>query len=360
MQPKRVNEIDLLRFLAALSVVLFHYAFRGYAADGHSVMPYLGLAPVAKYGFLGVQLFFMISGFVILMTAAQSSLRDFAISRLVRLYPAFWVSCTATFLVILGAGAPRFSASFVEYLENMTMLGGFFDVHDMDGAYWSLYVEIRFYVLVALVLILGRIEQAQAFLISWLVVSAALTLFPVDKLREWFVVDYSAFFIAGAAYYLIWSKGLSRTRITIVLASFPLALLSVSGMDRFVAHYHTALDGRVVAGIVLLFFVAMGLVATGLTGWLGRRRWALAGAVTYPLYLLHGNIGYIIFNAEYPRWNAHVLLWGTLVFMILLAYAVNVVIERPVARPMKAGLNRAFDLLERWFVRMGIRTSARS
>src|SRR3954467_14113203 len=53
----RVNEIDLLRFLAALAVVFYHYAFRGYAADNMTVMPYPLLAPAAKYGYLGVDLF---------------------------------------------------------------------------------------------------------------------------------------------------------------------------------------------------------------------------------------------------------------------------------------------------------------
>ena len=87
---RRINEIDFLRFVAALSVVLFHYSFRGHAADDLSVMPYPVLETVARYGYLGVDLFFLISGFVILMTASSGSLKDFVISRAVRLYPAFW------------------------------------------------------------------------------------------------------------------------------------------------------------------------------------------------------------------------------------------------------------------------------
>ena len=85
MTKSRVNEIDLLRFIAALAVVFFHYTFRGYAADAMTIMPYPLLAPFSKYGYLGVELFFMISGFVILMTAANGSLRKFVVSRFVRL-----------------------------------------------------------------------------------------------------------------------------------------------------------------------------------------------------------------------------------------------------------------------------------
>ena len=136
MRLNRVYEIDLLRFFAALSVVFFHYSFRGYAADGMSVMPYPLLAPGVKYGYLGVELFFMISGFVILMTVSGGSLRSFLISRAVRLYPAFWVCSTLTFLARILFGGERFTASISQYLINMTMTSGFSHVQAIDDVYW--------------------------------------------------------------------------------------------------------------------------------------------------------------------------------------------------------------------------------
>src|SRR5215210_3755070 len=178
----RVTEIDLLRFLAAFLVVLYHYTFRGYAADDMSIMPYPLLAPISKYGYLGVELFFLISGFVILMTASSGSLKKFTISRIVRLYPAFWVCCTVTFIVILLIGGERYSASFTQYLVNMTMLSEFLNVPDLDGVYWSLFVEIKFYALVALVLLVGRIHRAQSLLIMWLIITITLTVFPISAM----------------------------------------------------------------------------------------------------------------------------------------------------------------------------------
>ena len=133
MTKTRVNEIDLLRFVAALSVVFFHYAFRGYAGDAKTVMPYPMLATAGKYGYLGVDLFFMISGFVILMTASNGSFKDFAVSRAARLYPAFWACCTVTFGAILAIGGVRYHATFSQYLVNMTMLSEFFHVPYIDG-----------------------------------------------------------------------------------------------------------------------------------------------------------------------------------------------------------------------------------
>jgi len=346
-QKERVNEIDLLRFIAAMAVVIFHYAFRGYAADSMTVMPYPWLAPLAKYGYLGAQLFFMISGFVILMTAANGSLLRFVVSRLVRLYPVFWVCCTISFALIVALGGARYSASFSQYLVNMTMLSGFVHVPSIDGVYWSLFVELQFYALVVAVLVMGKIHQAQAFLSAWLVVCAALELLPLGGLRHLSIFEYAPFFIAGATCFLIWSKGLSSARLGMVVGAWSLAVYgSIASLPEFERHYHTAMNGYVVGGLVSIFFLAMLMVALRLTGRFGRSPWPVAGALTYPLYLLHQNIGYMIFNIAYPAVNPHVLLWGTLVAVLGLSYAVNLIAERALELPMKR-------TLERWLANLG-------
>jgi peptidoglycan/LPS O-acetylase OafA/YrhL len=344
MTGKRVHEIDLLRFLAAMAVVLFHYAFRGYAGDNMSSMPYPLLAPVAKYGYLGVELFFMISGFVILMTAAGGSLQGFVVSRVVRLYPAFWACCTVTFLVTLVLGGMHYSATFDEYVVNMTMLADFFGVTSIDGAYWSLYIEMRFYALVAVVLLLRQIRQAQWFLIFWLAASIALEIVPRYKLRYLLIVDYSAFFIAGATFYLIWAEGLTRTRAAMIFAAWPLAIFeSIHWLPDADHRYHTHMSRFIVGEIVTGFFLVMLLVALKRTGVVGRKRWLLAGALTYPLYLLHQHIGFMIFNAAYPAVNAHVLLWGMIAAVLLAAFAVHVLVEKRLAAAMKQAINRFIE-----------------
>lgn len=333
----RVNEIDLLRFMAALAVVFFHYSFRGFAANGMSVMPYPLLASFSKYGYLGVELFFIISGFVILMTASSGSLRDFTISRMVRLYPAFWACCTFTFLVTMAIGGSRFTASVPQLLINLTMLNGFVGVPSIDGAYWSLFVEMRFYALVGFVLIVGRIRQAEAFIVAWLLASIVLELIPVGKLRYLFIVDFSAYFIAGATFFLVWSKGMSPTRLAIVAVSWSLALLqSMRDLPGFEKHYSTHMDYVVVAAIISSFFVVMLLVSLRLTGRLGSMRWVLVGAVTYPLYLLHQNFGFMVFNLYYPSVNSHLLLWGMVSIAIGMAVVVHVFVERRLSPHLKS------------------------
>lgn len=344
MNKPRANEIDLLRFLAALAVVIFHYAFRGYAARASS-MPYPLLEDAAKYGFYGVDLFFMISGFVILMSAQSGNLRNFVISRIVRLYPAFWVCCTLT-AATLFLYAPR-PPTLVQYVSNMTMLSGFgfmqriAPVGHIDGSYWSLVVEIRFYTLVAVLLLLRRIRDAERFLAGWLATVVLYELAQVGFLRDVLIVDYASYFIAGAMMYRIWALGLTRMRIGVIVASWGLALYETwIRLPRFEAATHTTMDRGIVLSLITAFFVVLFLVAVRKTGWIGRRNWMVYGALTYPLYLVHEAIGFVIFNGFYPGVNPHLLLWGTVAGMIAVAYAVSMHVEEPVAHALRRQLNR--------------------
>jgi peptidoglycan/LPS O-acetylase OafA/YrhL len=339
--PARINELDLLRFLAVMAIVFFHYAFRGYAGDQMTVMPYPLLAAPSRYGYLTLELLFMISGFVIAMTALNRSLQHFAISRVVRLYPAFWVCCTLTFAVTLAIGEPRYVATFGQYLVNLTMLAEFVRVPSIDGVYWFLYVEILFYALVGAAVLVGGPRRFEGFLALWLLGELALELLPIGRLPARVLADYSVCFIAGAEFFLIFSKGISPARIVMIAASFGLSILqAINRLPGFEKHYSTTMDRYVVTGIITASFVVMFLVSIRRMGILGRRRWFLAGAISYPLFLLHENIGFMIFNALYPSINPHLLFWGTIVVMIGAACAVHVLIEKRLSFAMNAAVTR--------------------
>ncbi|WP_211345418.1 acyltransferase family protein [Marilutibacter aestuarii] len=332
-----MNEIDLLRFVAAMAVVFYHYAFRGFAGGDRTTLAYPLLESIAKYGFMGVELFFMISGFVILMTAANGSLRKFVVSRIARLYPAFWVCCSLTFLAILLIGAPHFSATFVQYLVNMTMLNGFVRVASIDGVYWSLFVEIQFYAMVSLVLMLGLIGRVQALLLGWLAATIVLAFLPMPlpMLRLLLIADYAPYFIAGAVCYLVWSSGASAARWGMLAACLGMALRdALGGLPLFEQRYDTRMNRGAVVAIIMSYFAVMAMVALRWTGPLARRRWLLAGALTYPLYLLHQNIGYMIFNLAGPVLDPHLLFWGTLSLMLLASWLVHVHVERRLSGPL--------------------------
>jgi peptidoglycan/LPS O-acetylase OafA/YrhL len=103
----------------------------------------------------------------------------------------------------------------------------------------------------------------------------------------------------------------------------------------------STLNAGIVIGILTLFFVVMLLIALGRTGAIARHRWPLAGAISYPLYLLHQNIGYLVFNRFYPTVNAHLLFWGMIAAVLGAAYGVHVLVERRFAARMKTYLTGA-------------------
>jgi peptidoglycan/LPS O-acetylase OafA/YrhL len=332
MRNERLNELDLFRFLAALGVVLYHYAFRGAAADGLTVMKYPALLPALKYGHLGVQFFFIISGFVILMTASRGGARRFLASRVARLYPAFWTACTLTFLVLLLAGQPLFQVSFSQYLANLTMFGNYLRVEPLDGVYWTLFVEMRFYAWVFLVLALGKIHRAQSLLLVWLAVTVAMRFVHVPVLQFLTIDAYAPYFIGGALLYLIGSRGFSWVRTGALGVAWALSVwYSVRAVPGLEAYYHAPQSRVVTAALVTLFYAVMLLAALGKTGLVGRMNWVALGALTYPLYLLHQNIGYVVFNALYSNVNRHVLFWGMVALMLALSYAVHILVERRLA-----------------------------
>ena len=141
MSRGRVPELDLLRFTAAATVVVFHFYV---LLPGNTTFEQ-AISAVSRFGFLGVPLFFMISGFVILWTAFNRTPGRFVLARLCRLYPSYWVCVLITSGVLAWAGG---APSWRQLVTNLTMFQHFFGFDSIDQVYWTLYVELKFYALV--------------------------------------------------------------------------------------------------------------------------------------------------------------------------------------------------------------------
>src|SRR5581483_4971733 len=125
--------LDPLRFAAALGVAVFHLTFWSWAGSATGTAPgfehyvaaglqFQSAAPFTWFGWVGVEIFFVISGFVIANSARNASPSAFLLGRALRLYPAVWVCATATFIVLLFF-APGSAAKFVgPYLKAMLLI----------------------------------------------------------------------------------------------------------------------------------------------------------------------------------------------------------------------------------------------
>lgn len=344
-QPSRYYEIDLLRFVAAMAVVLYHFVYRGYQSGQLSPVEYPMLGQVCKYGYLGVELFFLISGYVILHSAQGKTLGQFFVSRVRRLYPAYWVACTLCFVVVrlfravYGAGnwPPLFDVSLRDYCYNMSMLQTFFGVRDIDGSYWTLAVEISFYFLVSLLLAFGWLKHLVPVLVGWL---GYCTLVGPTESAEPFVwlffPRYAPFFIAGMLFYLLQTNQAARWKLSgLLLWAYGLSWQAARAdtLDKsafFHEHFSVAVVVAILTGCYGLFLL---IITRKLR--LGQAKWlAVAGSLTYPIYLLHHNMGYLVLRGLGGHLDKHVLLGAMLGVLLVLAWLLHVVVERPLSKKL--------------------------
>ncbi|WP_030416528.1 acyltransferase family protein [Streptomyces sp. NRRL S-1448] len=348
--PSRLRALDGLRLLAALMVAAYHYGGRGGeiagAWGGSPSQQFPTLAPLFAYGCLGVQIFFVISGFVICLSGWGRTLRAFVASRISRLYPAYWAAIllvTAVFalpFVAYKALAPS------EVLTNLTMLQQPLGVHRVLGVCWTLWAEMRFYALFALCVVLPGATRGRVvlFCAGWTLAAALAQAAHQPLLDVVLMPEYAPFFIGGIGLYLLHRYG-PRDPVAwaIVLVSWLIGQhYAVAGLWH-AASVH-AFSYRSTAGIiavVTLGFVLVGAVALGALRWADWRWLTVAGALTYPFYLVHEHLGWVVVRALHrtlgvPSALTLVLTTG---LMLLLAW----VLYRCVERPLTPRLKRALD-----------------
>ena len=270
-----IDGIDALRGLAATSVLIFHFELIGFGPENSP-----NWFTAAQ---MGVELFFIISGFVILLTLERSpSVTEFAVARFARLYPAYWLSVLVTAFYVLWVG----KYGVTEVLVNATMLQTFFGVTNITNPYWSLALELTFYVGMMGLAKLGLLRQLDWLCIVWLVAMAGVRLAgliqPAQDPLLWvlFMPQFGAFFVAGMMLYRFQSgRGTWLTGLALALA----VLHALFGRDDW-AHFSPALYSGVMLFCVALVWVAASGRMARIFTWpplLALGHWS------YSLYLLH-------------------------------------------------------------------------
>ena len=312
-QPtQRFNEIDLLRGVACAAVVAFHYLSRGPRAEWMSQALNPWLEPVARYGYLGVHLFFVISGFVILMSAQNASTREFFASRVARLYPALWVGASLTAGTAWALADPKFSVSLPHFLANLTMLPHWFKVPYVDGAYWSLAVEVHFYLYVAMALWLGQMHRMEWLLAAWLLVSALNALRPMWPVEFWLDAKWAPLFVAGGCFFLIRTRGLTFMRTALLACSYVLAVY-------YAVTAEPTDNPWIVSGVITAIYAIFMAIAFDRWRMAPSRLTLLAGALTYPVYVVHQNFGYMVYERLRPWTGNTAAALGVTVLLVLAA-----------------------------------------
>lgn len=332
----RLARLDGLRALAVLLVVLFHFFSRWQEGpDGGAVYPYESVDAL-WFGAYGVQLFFMISGFVVSLTLEKChGIAHFAIRRFARLWPMLWASLVLVGLVLLALPEGVFTLQPGQLLPSLTLAPPAFwsMLHVtaspyVDGVLWSLWVEVLFYGLAG-VLYFWRPKR---FLQNLTIAALLLTL--VQALVQWRVgsetagfveVSYNLtsrlalafplaphiwWFVFGAALFTHWRDG-GRAGLKVAALAVPMQLLA----SLWLAPWGGGNGLGLVALVATLFLIFAATVLMPRAAKPLANRWpSLIGRSSYSLYLLHQAIGVTVVAAA-----ARALGWnGTLAVMFSL------------------------------------------
>jgi peptidoglycan/LPS O-acetylase OafA/YrhL len=329
-QGSRLSALDLLRLVSALMVLVFHYGFRMAVTGEGGGIRFPEIADVAQWGEAGLLVFFTISGFVIALSAEGRSAWDFAVGRIARLWPAFVVSATITAVVLTAWPVPGIDApSLKQWAAQFVLMSRLLGQPFMDNAYWTIGFELVFYGWVAVLMALGLFQRHwMAAIVVWLGLSIGNELVLDSNLvRKLFVTEYSGYFAFG----ILLFKGRERVDGRLLALMGLAALWAMAA--RLICERHWVdlyLEPRNVTLAALGAPLVLAVVAFTASLRTIPVRPGLAtalGALTYPLYLLHQNIGYAVFG-RFATGDTRWVVAGVLLAVLLAAaWAISTLIE---------------------------------
>jgi peptidoglycan/LPS O-acetylase OafA/YrhL len=321
-----VYGLDIVRFLCTLMVCAFHLSWHN---------PHI--ASVMPFGWIGVQIFFVISGVVIANSASQATPLQFLKSRFLRLYPAAWLAAIVNFGLLLAVPAATFSAmgvwvdpSLKALSNSLALLGTTF----LTTAYWTLPIELAFYALILLSILGGGAKRF--VLVARLLVAASLpyVVFLFDATRSagalgWFdfaygpknmlLLRHGVFFAIGMYFWLLNSQrrlaGIDWLLLALALGGAGLEIHARAA--QIVASYAVGASGPVtigflVSGALAIFAACTCAIFVSLRhahAWQPPARLATLvrtlGLVTYPFYLLHEILGSFVLHTALSRGLPH-------------------------------------------------------
>jgi peptidoglycan/LPS O-acetylase OafA/YrhL len=319
--------IDCLRAISILWVMEYHF------------VP----LRILNHGMYGVLLFFVISGYCIAISAENSnSAWHFYAKRLGRLLPSLIVCGAVTtaakhaFPHLIDADRINSWFDYFYCLFALPTLGALqLHYHFPDGAYWSLVAEFQFYVICFVAMFIGNRDRLISFVSAVAVLHSLRSGLTTNGANDFFV-----FFIAGLSI-----AAIERGRLAEGFAGLFIAI----GLDLYHLIFHF-LQPNIPIGfgrtIFLWFAIALVWFASSihLSRSLQRMLAPLAfiGLISYPLYLFHQDIGYMIIKAVGAGDDGiGILIRGVLVpgFLIFVAWLIYFLVERNAIKPLTALLS---------------------
>lgn len=349
----RIEGLDLLRFGAAFIVLLYHYFFIG-PLQGY--WPHSQFYGITHFGDFGVDIFFVISGLVISLSAEGRTFKQFAKSRFTRIIPAFFV-CS----IITAASSSLLPGTSVQniverWLISFTFFPQLAGSEFLSGVYWTLQIEIKFYIIVSILILLGVWEKYKFHLLPLWLLLALINSFYLHNhiLDQIFITEYAGHFAAGILLYQMKKEETtSFTPLGLVLSGI-LIWKHIAGFESWInGSFHQSYSefGTFLIAPIIIFLVywVAGIKIVPIP----KKLLSTLGAMSYTLYLMHADFGFFL-RAFSDRWmfakfpdaryilTDEIIVSMAIVSSLTLAAFVSIYCEPPLKRFLWKILNREF------------------
>lgn len=353
LTKQHVVLLDFVRFLAALSVMIYHLC---YWKNGHIPTNVLDSNNFWWFGWVGVQVFFLLSGYVIAFSASNATPFTFARSRFLRLIPTIWICASITLIakLLLDNQLPSLDLLY-SYLSTLIIypLG----IH-IDVVYWTLTVECAFYFLVYLVLrwstfpkliplmiFIGVISSLYNILIILMDLNLLNELLPkfsllLNKLHHMrtsrlLLLEHGIYFSLGVLLWYLTQKPKNDFSIRVILFVFAVvcSLTVLNASNEYILEHHAVgifeMSPLIVflAGLILIYFAQK----LGRIHFLNSEPMKIAlrflGLTTFPLYLLHNDAGLLVLSHLSGLVPDLIALISTIIICIVTAVITFKIIE---------------------------------
>ena len=358
-QKPTIVGLDIIRFAAAAMVMLHHLCASTWAekwsipaqiVNGRAAFPELFFA--TWFGWLGVEIFFVISGLVIVYSAESASASTFLRSRVLRLYPAAWICASITAITVKVLGLESFRGVLRQWLDSVTLIPL---PPYIDPVYWTLGVEISFYGVIfillvckgfrhleRLALILGTLSSLY-WILGTLIAPGFLQRHLWTRVFELSLLPYGCFFAVGVLTYIISRFGLSLRRVLAMTLFIAAGVIEVSYKTvhsniAFGIPRSAILPQSIYVIALILIFISMRCTFDNAN----RLSYAIRtiGLATYPLYLIHQIVGAAIMGWVLNHGGSK---YGALGAAIAICLAGCIFIVMLLEPPLRSLLRKGFD-----------------
>ena len=346
---RQIVGIDCLRLVSALLVVGVHLGIAAWLPERNGGIEithaFDALKPWLCFGWVGVQIFFVISGFVIAYSVQRVSAPDFARNRFLRLYPIAFMSASITLLATELYFAPhlpqtRIWASFLRVIL-------FIPTGELlDDSFWTLPIEACFYLVVYLLLLTKTLRWLTPVMSAIGTLSAmfwtlattlpflhgslhAIAVRICNQIagRNYTLIPHGCYFALGV---LMWECLFHRVHwrlLVVALVCILGGILEIRSKSmatetylRVAFPWQASVAIWLVAVAVIAFSVLKNAEIQDLFGRTGNKIARMLGLITYPLYLLHYRVGTILILLLAPFVGFRLALTMILALLLVVAY----------------------------------------